>query len=105
LYRIENPEFYVVEFTKNNVNHKVVYSKAGKKIAVHKRIDSDLPKPIAKAIETSNYASWKIAKEIIFRDVEMDKLKTYKAIVEKGNKKHALYYSSTGVLLKDKTIQ
>jgi hypothetical protein len=107
LYRIENPEFYVVEFTKDNVKHKAVYSKEGKKIAVHKKTMAELPKAITTAIGKSKYSTWKIAKEkeVIFRDLEMDKIKTYKAIVENGKEKHALYYSSEGDLLKDRTIK
>jgi hypothetical protein len=106
LYEIDNPEFYVVEFTKDNVKHKAVYSKAGKKIAVHKKT-LELPKAITTAIEKSKYGKWKIAKEkeVIFRDTELDKIKTYKVIVENGKEKHALYYSTTGDLLKDKTIK
>lgn len=106
-YVTENPEFYVVEFTKDNVKHKAVYSKSGKKIAVHKKTTAELPKAITTAIEKSKYATWKIAKEkeLIFRDQEMDKIKTYKAIVEKGTEKHALYYSSEGDLLKDKALK
>ena len=107
LYGVENPEFYVVEFVKNNVKHKVIYSKVGEKIAVHKKTTAELPKLIVTAIEKSKYGSWKIAKEkeVIFRDLELDKIKTYKAIVENGKEKHVLYYSSAGTLLKDKAIK
>lgn len=106
MYSIENPEFYVVEFTKDNIKHKAVYSKKGKKIAVHKKT-LELPKAITTAIDKSKYGKWKIAKEkeVIFRDTEFDKIKTYKVIVEKGKEKHALYYSSEGNLFKDKTIK
>lgn len=105
-YEIEKPEFYVVEFTKDNVKHKAVYSKAGKKIAVHKKT-LELPKAITTAIEKSKYGKWKIAKEkeVIFRDTELDKIKTYKVLVENGKEKHALYYSTTGDLLKDRTLK
>lgn len=107
MYTVENPEFYVVEFTKDNVKHKAIYSKTGKKIAVHKKLTSELPKTISNAIAKSKYATWKIAKEreVIFRDLEMDKIKTYKAVVEKGKEKHALYYNTEGELLKDKPIK
>jgi aconitase A len=103
---IANPEFFIVEFTQDNVKHKAIYSKSGKKIAVHKNSFATLPKIISEAISKSNYSTWKIAKENeeIFKDKEMDKLKTYKVIVEKGKEKHALYYSSTGGLLKDKVV-
>jgi hypothetical protein len=106
LYGIENPDFYVVEFTKDNVKQKAIYSKSGKKIAVHKNSIGELPNVISEAIAKSKYSSWKIAKEkeIIFKDKEMDKIKAYKAVVDNGKEKHALYYSSAGVLLKDKMI-
>ena len=107
IYTVESPEFYVVEFTKDNVKHKAIYSKAGKKIAVHKKLTAELPKAISNAIAKSKYATWKIAKEkeVIFRDLELDKIKAYKVVVESGKEKHALYYSSEGSLLKDKTIK
>lgn len=107
LYDYEHPEYYVVEFTKDKVPHKVIYSKAGKKIATHKKITSDLPMAVSSALNKSEYSTWKIEKdkEEIFRDTEMDKMKVYKVEVEKGKEKHHLFYSSEGVLLKDKTIK
>ena len=107
LYEYEHPEYYVVEFTKDKVPHKVIYSKAGKKIATHKKITSDLPMAVSSALNKSEYSTWKIEKdkEEIFRDTEMDKIKVYKVEVEKGKEKHYLFYSSEGVLLKDKTIK
>ena len=104
LYEVENPEFYVVEFKKGNVHHKAVYSKEGKKIAVHKKTKEELPKAILAALKKSKFATWKIAneKEVIYRDSEMDKIKTYKVVVEKGTEKHIIYYSNDGDMLKDK---
>jgi hypothetical protein len=107
LFEYEHPEYYVVEFTKDKIPHRVIYSKAGKKIAVHKKITSDLPKVVSLAISKSEYSTWKIAteKEEIFRDSDTDKMKVYKVEVEKGKEKHHLFYSSEGVLLKDKTMK
>jgi hypothetical protein len=107
LYEYENPEFYIVEYTKDNAKHKVVYSKEGKKIATHKNTTAALPKSIENAINKGEYSTWKIAKEKeeIFRDNEMDKMKVYKVEVEKGTEKHHLYFSTDGDLLKDKTIK
>ncbi len=106
-YTVEKPEFIVVEFTKDNVKHKAIYSKEGKKIAVHKKFTSQLPTIITTAIANSKYRAWKIAleKEVVFKDTEMDKIKVYKTIVQKDNQKHKLYYSTEGYLLKDKTIK
>lgn len=107
LYEYENPEFYIVEFTKDKVHHKAIFSKEGKKIAVHKKVTSELPVAITDAIKKGTYSTWKIAteNEEIFRDTEMDKMKVYKVEVEKGTKKHHLFYSTDGDLLKDKTIK
>lgn len=107
LFEYEYPEYYIVEFTKNKVPHTVVYSKAGKKIATHKKITSDLPAAINAAIAKSEYSTWKVEKEKeeIFRDTEMDKMKVYKVEVEKGKATHELFYSSEGALLKDRTIK
>ncbi|MEI8136809.1 MAG: hypothetical protein WCH21_05735 [Bacteroidota bacterium] len=107
LFEYEHPGFYVVEFIKDKTPHKVIYSKSGKKIATHKKLDSELPKAVSDAIAKSEYSTWKMAKdkEEIFRDFEMDKLKVYKVEVEKGKEKHTLFYSSNGDLLKDKTVK
>ncbi len=107
LFEYEHPGFYVVEFTKDKTPHKVIYSKSGEKIATHKKLDSELPKPVSDAIAKSEYSTWKMAKdkEEIFRDFEMDKIKVYKVEVEKGKEKHTLFYSSNGDLLKDKTMK
>jgi hypothetical protein len=107
LYEYENPEYYVVEFTKDKVPHKIIYSKKGKKIAAYKNITAELPKAVSSAISKSEYSTWKIAKEKeeIFRDTDVDKMKVYKVEVEKGKEKHHLFISSEGVLLKDKTMK
>jgi hypothetical protein len=107
LYEYQNPEFYIVEFTNDKVSHKTVYSKEGKKVAVHKKTTAALPKSISDAIKKGPYSTWKITteKEEIFKDTMMDKIKVYKVEVEKGIEKHHLYYSIEGALLKDKTIK
>lgn len=107
LYATEFPEYYIAEFTKENVPQKVIYSKTGKKVATHKKITSDLPKVVSLTISKSEYSTWKMAKEKeeIFRDADADNMKVYKVEVEKGKEKHYLFISSEGVLLKDKTIK
>lgn len=106
LYCEDNPEYYVAEFTKDKVPHKIIYSKAGEKIATHKAIIT-LPKAISLAITKSIYATWKVSKgkEEIFRDSDKDDLKVYKVVVEKGKEKHILFYQLNGNLLKDKEIK
>jgi hypothetical protein len=107
LFEYEHPGYYVVEFTKDNIPHKVIYSKEGKKIATHKKLTSELPKEVAEAISRGEYKTWKMVKEKeeIFRDSDMDKMKVYKVEVENGKEKHTLFYSSDGDLLKDKTMK
>ena len=107
LFEYENPEYYIVEFTKDKVPHKIIYSKEGKKIASHKKITSDLPVSVTSAISKGEYSTWKISKdkEEIFRDTDLDKMKVYRVEVENGKEKHHLFYSSEGTLLKDKTIK
>ena len=100
------PAFYIVEFTKNTVHHKAIYSKEGKKVAVHKKVNYALPKAVSDAIDDGPYATWTMTKEKeeMFRDTEMDKMKVYKVEVRNGNEKHHLFYAIDGLLLKDKTI-
>lgn len=106
LYCEENPEYYVVEFTKDKTPQKVIYSKEGKKIATHKTVTT-LPKTISLAISKSVYATWTLNKgrEEIFKDGDKDDLKVYKVEVEKGKEKHILFYQLNGNLLKDKEIK
>jgi hypothetical protein len=105
LYVNDSPDTYVVEFTNDSVPHKAVYSKAGKKIAVHKMI-SELPKDILWAIKNGEYKTWTIAKdkEEIFKDKDSDKLKVYMVTVENNGHKHILYFQSDRRLMKDKKI-
>ncbi len=102
-YESEYPRYYIVEFEKDKLAQKAVYSKEGKKIAVHKKSKSSLPKEVVSALGKTEYRAWKVAveKEEIFRDGDNDMLKVYKIIVEKGSKIHTLYYRADGTLLKD----
>ena len=103
---VDYPEYYVVEFTKDNASHKAIYSKSGKKVAIHKKLTSDLPKLVSSAISKSEYKTWKLGKdkEEIFKDTDKDQLKVYKVTVEKGKEKHTLFFQSDGKMLKDKKI-
>ena len=51
-----------VEFTSDSIPHKTLYTKAGKKIAVHKAI-SVLPSAVSKAISNGKYKTWTTGKE------------------------------------------
>ncbi|MBW8523766.1 hypothetical protein K0U91_00825 [Chryseobacterium chendengshani] len=100
-------DYFVAEFWEGGEHQEGMYSRDGKKIAIHKKIDSQLPQPILDAIKKGVYKNWKIAKEKeeIFRDYSLDQLKVYKVTVQKGSSKHFLFYSADGALLKDKIIQ
>lgn len=103
----EYPEIYVVEFTSDNTPHKAVYSKAGKKIAIHKKSNvTNLPMAVSSAISKGEYKTWKVGTESeeIFKDKAADQLKVYKVHVEKGKEKHTLFFQPDGKLLKDKKI-
>ena len=102
----ENPDNYVVDFNTDNTPYKAVYSKAGKKIATHKTLKTDLPGAVSASIKNGEYKSWKLAKdkEEIFKDKDTDQLKVYKVTLEKGKEKHILYIQQDGQLLKDKKI-
>jgi len=104
-YDSDYPDNYVVEFTTNNTPYKAVYSKAGKKIAVHKSV-STIPAAVSTAIISGSYKTWTIAKdkEEIYKDTDKDQMKVYKVSVTKGTQKHALFYSPDGKLLKDTKI-
>ena len=103
-YSNDSPEYYVVDFTKDNTPYKAVYNKSGKKISVHKKL-TDLPSAVSSAISAGEYKTWTVGKdkEEIFKDKDSDQLKVYKVDVEKGNEKHRLYFQPDGKLLKDKT--
>lgn len=100
-------EYFVAEFWEGGTHQEAMYSDEGKRIAISKKFDSQLPKPILVAIKKGVYRNWKIAKEkeVIFRDNSLDQLKVYKVKVQKGSSKHFLFYSAEGALLKDKIIQ
>lgn len=100
-----NPGNYAVEFKTDDVPYKAVYTKEGKKIAIH-RMTSDLPEAVSESIKKSEYKNWKIGKEKeeIFKDKDTDELKVYKVSVESGAKKHMLYYQKDGELLRDKMV-
>jgi hypothetical protein len=102
----EYPEYYVVEFDKDKTPQKAVYSKAGKKMAIHKKLASDLPMAVSATLNKSAYKGWKVGKdkEEIFKDTDKDQLKVYKVEVEKGTEKHVLYIQNDGKLLKDKKL-
>lgn len=105
LYTTNHPEYYVVEFTKEETPHKIMYSKAGKKIATHKKFITDLPKAVSEAIGKSKYKSWIFVKDNEEILKESDKKKVYKVIVKKGTEKHALYFEPNGNLVKDKKLR
>jgi len=106
LYTKESPEYYIVEFTHETVPHKVIYSKVGKKIATHRKLNGALPVAVSSAINQGVYKAWtlKSEKEEIFKDGDADILKVYKVVVEKGKNKHLLFYQADGKLLKDKEV-
>ena len=101
LYTDVQPEYYIVEFTKEETPHKIIYSKSGKKIATHKKFVTDLPKAVSDAIGKSKYKSWVFVKDNEEILKESDKKKVYKVIVKKGTEKHALYFEPNGKLAKD----
>jgi len=103
--RTQDPEFYNVEYTKNNTPYKTVYTKNGEKVATHKTL-SDLPKSVSVAISNGKYKAWKLGqdKEEIFKDKDTDQMKVYKVNVLKGTHRHTLFFQSDGKLLKDKRM-
>ena len=107
LYNCVNPKYYVVDFTKDKIAYKVIYNLEGKKVAVHRSMNTQAIKAIAKAIMKTNYKDWKIAKaqEEIFKGDGTDKLVVYKIEVTKGGKVHYLFYKANGTLIKDKEIK
>ncbi|HWZ23187.1 MAG TPA: hypothetical protein VNW06_11065 [Cytophagaceae bacterium] len=102
-----SPEYYIVEFTsKEKIPHKVIYTKEGKKVATHRKLNAELPAAVSTAINTGEYKGWTVQKDKqeMFKMKDTDKVKVYRVIVEKGMDKHALYYESDGTLLKDKRL-
>lgn len=107
LYNCVNPKYYVVNFTKDKRQYKVVYTLAGEVVATHISMSTKTIKAIANAIVSGKYADWKIAKahEEIFKGDGIDKLVVYKVEVTKGTQVHYLYYKADGTLIKDKEIK
>lgn len=105
LYANDDPDTYVIEFTMDSIPHRAVYTKAGKKVAVHKAI-SVLPSAVSFAISKGDYKTWTLGKEKeeIFKDKDSDKLKVYKVTVSMGDQKHTLYFESNGKLINDKKV-
>ena len=96
------PAFYVVEFTnQDEVPYKVVYSKDGKRVTTY-RGNNVLPKAVTDAIKKSPYKDWALTKDKEEMWKDSDNKKVYKVVMEKGSKKHVLYYQEDGKLLKDK---
>ena len=102
----DNPTNYAVEFTMNNVPYKSIYTKAGKKIATHKVVTSDLPIAVLSTIGKSQYKTWALGKdkEEIFKDKDSDQMKVYKVTVTMGSQNHTLYIQKDGKVLKDKKV-
>ena len=105
LYTTTYPAYYIVEFEKEGVPQKVIYSKSGKKIATHKVFKTDLPKAVSVAIGKSKYKTWMFVKDNEMMFKHSNKMNVYKVIVEKGTEKRALYFQEDGKLIKDKELK
>ena len=107
LYNCVNPKYYVVNFTKDKRQYKVVYTLAGEIVATHISMSTKTTKAIATAIVSGKYVDWKITKahEEIFKGDGADKLVVYKVEVTKGTHVHYLYFKADGTLIKDKEIK
>jgi len=107
LYNSINPKYYVVSFTNDEISFKIVYNIDGEKVAVHKSMNANTIKAIAKSILYSEYKNWKVtsAYEEIFNGDSIDNLVVYKIEVIKGDKLHYLFYKANGILIKDKEIR
>ena len=104
-YFDEYPENYIVEYVKEQTPHKAVYTKAGKKIAEHHKIKSDVvPVAVSEAMKKGMYKDWKetAEKEEIIK-VE-NKEKVYRMTFEKKGEKHHVFYDVDGKVLKDKKV-
>jgi hypothetical protein len=107
LYTCINPKYYVVNFTKDKRQYKVVYTIAGETVATHVSMSTKTIKAIAKAIVFSKYKDWKIdkAREEIFKGDGADKLVVYKVSITKGKQVRYLFFKADGTLIKDKEIK
>jgi hypothetical protein len=100
------PEYYIVEFNKDETPQRTVYSKTGKKVSVHKAMKKNaLPMAVSNAFNKSKYKSWKEIGEKVEIMKDADKTKAYKITVTDGKEKHALFYDEKGKMLKDKKIK
>jgi len=98
-----NSEYYVVEFSKEETPHTVIYTKSGKKIASHKNLTkADVPSMVKKAYYDSKYKNWNVKGDKVEIVNYANNTKVYKIKVEKGKEIHTLFYDEKGKLLKDK---
>ncbi len=97
-------DYYAADYTHDDTQHKTIYHKNGKRVATHKKLKKEIPKPVLDAIANSIYKTWHLGKEKeeIFKD--KNSMKVYKIEVENGTQKHALFYQQDGKLLKDRKI-
>jgi len=96
-------QYYIVAFVQDSVPQKVFYDKTAKKIVTHKKTTT-LPKEVTAALKKGIYKDWTVTKEKEEILRHSDKKKVYKIEVAKGTQKHALFFQSDGVLIKDKTL-
>lgn len=100
------PQYYIVEFTKDTIRHRLIYDTVGKKINTYKSINPKIQTKIAKSLISSKYQDWRIIneKEELFRDLDLDILIIYKVELQKRNEKRFLFYSEDGLLIRDKEV-
>jgi hypothetical protein len=105
-FTYDYPEYYVVEFAKDKVQHKAVYTKEGKKVAIHHKVKAEaVPAAVNTSLKSGIYKTWKETGEKEEIEKVTTKEKVYKITVEKDGKKHNLYYDSAGKLLKGSEVK
>ncbi len=95
------PEYYEVEYVKDDQDYKSVYAKDGTLMHTSRIIkDSELPKAVASAFRKSEYKDWDIVGEkekINKKNPDQD---IYKIKVKKGEETHVLRFYPDGQRLK-----
>ena len=99
-----SPDQYAVHITTSEGSKvDAIYTKDGKLVRSREVIvNSTLPKPIVKAIETGPYKGWAIVGDRSIITVAKNNSVHYAVKIEKNNVKHTLYFDKNGNQLKNK---
>ena len=100
-YNQEEPEFYENIYQLNGKSYSVIYGRYGTKVQTSVSLtNEEIPEAVLKELDNGEYKDWTKMpnKEMVTRgDTEM-----YKIRVQKGKKKHILFFNEKGKVIQRK---